>query len=1180
MNAPIGIFTMTPGGTFLFVNPAFARMYGYDSPKQMMAAITDIATQLYADPNDRERFKQMVEKENEALDYESRFIRRDGTLFWGSYSARAVRDDQGTIIHYQGFVSDITERKQTLEVLLKTQFAMDRAADSILWVDFEGHIIYANEAACLSMGYTVDELLNLTVFDIDPDFPRAEWERHKQEVRRHGRMTFESHHRTKDGRIIPVEISTNHFYYQDLFLACAFDRDISARKKVEEELRASEGILRSLLEATAVGVALSKARVFQKVNKAFCRITGYGEEELVGQSARLLYTSEEEYQRVGEALYGMMAREGLGMLEAVIRRKDGELRQVVFSLSPFDPHDSAKGVCATIEDITERKQAEERLRQSERKFRGLVEGLREVIYRMALPNGEYEYISPAAFDVLGYSQETIYASPLLVAKAIHPEYRAFFDQLFANMLRGEVPPVIEYKILDAAGQERWILQSNRGIFDDSGRIVAVEGLCRNITEQKRAEEQLRQSQERLQILSNNLPDSFIYQLLIEPDGTRRFLHVSAGVERVLRVAPAAVLADPDLLYNQFTEESRMRVAEHEAACLASFSGFTIDGYVRRPDGQSRCLNLRSTPHRLPNGTTIWDGMAIDITLRKRNEERLIESERRLNEAQEIAQLGHWFWDVVTGEVEWSEQVFKIFQLDPATFTPRIDSIMALSAPWPEEQKRDQELIQRAIQNREPGRYEQRFLRPDKSIGYYISTFQGKYNDNGALVAIVGTVQDITESKRAEEALRRSEKKLRLAQRIAQLGNWELDLQSKHLSWSDTTYDLFELNPKNFKATYEDFFLAIHPEDRHLVDRAYWQSVEKGTPYEISYRLVMKDGRIKWVNEICRTECDEKGQPLKSYGVFQDITAHKLAEEGLAKEQRRLANILEGTDDGTWEWTVPTGEVIINARWAEMLGYTLEELAPISHDIWIELMHPDDKKTSDALLEEHFQKHTPHYECELRMRHKNGQWVWVLARGKVVEWMRNGQPWLIAGINHDITRRKQIEEQIRHMANHDGLTNLPSMRLAKDRLALAMKMARREQSIAAVMFIDLDGFKAVNDTFGHDVGDLVLRQVAQRLQACVREVDTVARIGGDEFLFIATGLKDKDNAAMIAEKIIRTVIEPIQFNGRQTTVGASIGIALFPPECKDIDNMIKLADQAMYEAKSSREKKYVFADPVH
>jgi diguanylate cyclase (GGDEF)-like protein/PAS domain S-box-containing protein len=630
MNAPVGVFSSTPAGRFDYVNLAFARIFGYESPGQMIEAVTDIATQLYVDPEDRKAFKSLVEKNRDHLNHECRFVRRNGSLFWASYTVRAVRQADGTIACYQGFMFDVTQQRLERESLLRTQFATDKAPDSILWVDHEGRIVYANQAACRSMGYSNEELLSMTVFDIDPDFPAERWEQHKEDVRRHGSLTFEARHRTKDGRLFPVEVSTNHFYYNDLYLACVFDRDITKRKQDEKALRESEEKYRLLAEAVSdiiwtLDLNLNTTFVTPSITK----VLGYTPEERMRMEASAIMAPD-SFARAIAILAEELERERNGHadpdrsrnLEIEFYHKDGHSVWTENWLRGVrDPEGRLVGIHGVSRDINERKQAERALRESEEKFRGLVEGLNEALFHMTLPDGRYTYVSPAAIDVLGYSAQEILDNPLLIRNAMHPDFKEFFNRHFEKILGGEVPPLMEYRIIDATGNERWILQSNKGVFDSQGRIVAIEGLCRDITH-------TRQAEERLQILSDNIPYSFIYQIVVAVDGRWRFTHVSAGVERLHGVTAEAVVADPMVLYDQICDEDRIRLATAEARALKGMTVLSIDIAFRTPQADLKWAHVRSTPRRLADGTIVWDGIETDITDRKRVEDALSRSENR------------------------------------------------------------------------------------------------------------------------------------------------------------------------------------------------------------------------------------------------------------------------------------------------------------------------------------------------------------------------------------------------------------------------------------------------------------------------------------------------------------------------------------------------------------------------
>ncbi|WP_340818389.1 PAS domain S-box protein [Methanolobus sp. WCC4] len=273
-------------------------------------------------------------------------------------------------------------------------------------------------------------------------------------------------------------------------------------------------------------------------------------------------------------------------------------------------------------------------------------------------------------------------------------------------------------------------------------------------------------------------------------------------------------------------------------------------------------------------------------------------------------------------------------------------------------------------------------------------------------------QDITERKNAENALINREGQLRtLVDTIPDL-IWLKDADGVYLSCNTKFERFFGAKEEDISGKTDYDFV-----DRELADffrQKDVKAMEAGKP-SVNEELITyaDDGHEEYLETIKCPMYDSNGKIIGVLGVGRDITGRKEAQDALLEERQRLANIIEGTNVGTWEWNVQTGETLFNERWAEIVGYSLEELSPISIQTWIDLNHPDDLAISDKLLKEHFSGKLDYYECEVRMRHKNGEWVWVLDRGKVTEWDEEGKPLLMYGTHADITDRKKAEEELLH-----------------------------------------------------------------------------------------------------------------------------------------------------------------------
>jgi len=311
--------------------------------------------------------------------------------------------------------------------------------------------------------------------------------------------------------------------------------------------------------------------------------------------------------------------------------------------------------------------------------------------------------------------------------------------------------------------------------------------------------------------------------------------------------------------------------------------------------------------------------------------------------------------------------------------------------------------------------------------------------------------------------------------------------------------------------------------------------------------------------------------LFSRWVINIIRRKKLVEKiNFTNERVNLA--LHGADLGLWDLDLQTNKTFFNDRWAEMLGYELHELA-LHYDTWATLLHPDDAKYAIQEVNALISGKGTELNIEFRMQHKAGHWIWVQDRARVVERDAFGQPTRLVGTHMDITERKRAEDEIRILAFYDALTNLPNRRLLIDRLEHALVTSARSKAYGALIFIDLDNFKTLNDTSGHDKGDALLKQVATRLLSCLRDGDTVARFGGDEFVVMLDGLDTQEPIAMnqvekVGEKIIASLNQPYDLGGQHYFSSPTLGATLFNGQTDNVDDSLKRADIAMYQAKSA------------
>jgi diguanylate cyclase (GGDEF)-like protein/PAS domain S-box-containing protein len=395
-------------------------------------------------------------------------------------------------------------------------------------------------------------------------------------------------------------------------------------------------------------------------------------------------------------------------------------------------------------------------------------------------------------------------------------------------------------------------------------------------------------------------------------------------------------------------------------------------------------------------------------------------------------------------------------------------------------------------------------------------------------------------------------------------DWARTMEEVRALRAERTHDVYLVDYRLGAHTGLDVAREILGDDRHL-------PVIMLTG-DFNYEVDLQAGEIGIVDFLVKGEIDS-GSLDRSirYGV-----AHQQALAALAESEERYALAMAGANDGIWDWDLRSGRLYVSPRWQAMLGYSAGAIGE-SPDEWLGRIHPADRARVQHALDAHLAGRTPHFESEHRVRAGDGLYRWMLARGLAVRGV-DGRPTRVAGSQTDITERKRTESQLKHDALHDALTGLPNRVLFMNRLEHAMRRnARRGATeLTAVLFLDLDRFKLVNDSLGHVSGDRLLVEVAARLDAALRPGDTVARLGGDEFTVLLEDLTEREEAERVAERMLDTLTAPFRLDDRDLYLSASIGIAVAPPEA-DPGEVVRDADAAMYRAKAEGKGRHAMFD---
>jgi diguanylate cyclase (GGDEF)-like protein/PAS domain S-box-containing protein len=773
------------------------------------------------------------------------------------------------------------------------------------------------------------------------------------------------------------------------------------------------------------------------------------------------------------------------------------------------------------------------------------------------------WVNTAFTASTGYAaEEVISRTPRVWKSGKHSQ--EFYRQLWDTILRGKVwhGEVVNRRKDGTLYTEEMSISP---VLSKHGEILHFVANKQDL-DRKRAEENLRHSEENYRRLLANIPD-----VTWTATEDRRTSYISPNVERIYGYTAQEILdGKADIWLSRIHPEDRERVDRAFQRLFSHDEPFDLEYRIQRKDGEWVWFNDRAMRVQEQNGIRLADGVLSDVTARKRAELALVDSEKRYRLLFETNLAGVFRAELGGKILDSNPALLQILGYESQQeLTSRSTSDMLFD---PEEEKA---LIARLSEEAVLRNFEIRLRRKDGSPVWALHNLN-LATDKPGRAFVEGTIIDISERKRAEEELRWKTAFLEAQTNSTVDGILVVDARGQTILRNQRFGEIFKV-PQELLASQDDaptlqYVTSVVRNPDEFVRRVEYLYRH---PIDTSRDEVeLNDGRV-----LDRYSSPVVGKDGVNYGriwTFRDITDRKRAEQQVKDREDSLRLLLESTAEAIYGIDLNGCCTFCNPACLRMLGYedTEQLLGKNMHD----LIH---HSRADGSL-------TPKEQCRIFRAFRTGHGTHA---DDEVLWRADGtcfpaEYWAYPQRKEtqvvgavvtfvDISNRKRDEERIQFLAFYDALTGLPNRTLLQDRLAQSLASASRRNEKVALLFLDLDRFKLINDSLGHTIGDLLLKEVAGRLKKNSREQDTVSRLGGDEFIVVVSAIKNAEEAGVIAQRIMRAVSARFNIQGHVLNVTCSMGITIFPDDGADAETLIKNADAAMYCGKENGRNNYQF-----